>query len=426
MIRKPKDNEYKLIKCGKLFNGIQEALLENMEILVQGEKIKAVGKDLQHPQDAEIIDLSDCTVTPGMIDAHTHLTFYEWSNRKYETVFNSPVYKSMAVLYNAERALRRGFTTLRHMGGNSDDGYGALDAKRSINEGYFAGSRLCVLPYVQCTVGSHGDSSQQAMKNPALAGYLCSTYPAMGSGVDFFRNSVREQVKLGADFVKLMSAGGFSTPNDSPDDEQMSDEEMQVIIETAHKLYKKCTAHVYAAPSMIKLANMGIDELQHCSLMTEESLELLEKKNIPIVPTFSPYEEIIHLDEAKLAQKDAAFQAKMRQYEARLRRGRELIVNSNLKLGYGSDLVTVYRSYHGAVEYSSMMNSGVPAFRILKAATSVNAELLEMDDIGSIREGKLADIAAWRRDLLHDPDALKECAFVMKGGVVFETEPFED
>src|SRR5450830_1851288 len=123
-----------LIKCGKLYDGIMDDLQENIEILVEGNLIKAVGKHLSYSADTKILDLSETTVTPGIIDAHTHLTFFEWSNRKYETVFNSPIYKSMAVVHNAGKALRRGFTTLRHMGGNSDDGYGAIDAKRVINQ----------------------------------------------------------------------------------------------------------------------------------------------------------------------------------------------------------------------------------------------------------------------------------------------------
>lgn len=415
-----------VIRCGKLYDGILDELQPDMEILVENDRIMEVGRSVARPEGCEEIDLSDATVTPGMIDAHVHLTFFEWSKRKYETVFNSPGYKGMAVLYNAERALRRGFTALRHMGGNSDDGYGALDAKHLINAGYFHGSRLVVLPYVQCTTGSHGDSSQQARMNPALARFLCSSYPAMGSGADFFRDSVREQVKYGADFVKLMSAGGFSTPNDSPDDEQMTEDEMRAVIDTAHSLFKKCTAHVYAAPSIIKLANLGIDELQHCSLITEEAARLLEVKHIPVVPTFAPFEEIIHPDEEKLKLKDPSFVAKLRSYLPRLTAGREVIINSKIKLGFGSDIVNVHRSYEGAYEYEAWMNSGMNPFRILRAATATNAELLQMEDqIGTLEPGKKADIAAWKRDLLTDPKALLDCYFVMKDGRVYETEKIE-
>lgn len=415
-----------LIKCGKLYDGIMDDLQENIEILVEGNLIKAVGKNLSYSADTKILDLSETTVTPGIIDAHTHLTFFEWSNRKYETVFNSPIYKSMAVVHNAGKALRRGFTTLRHMGGNSDDGYGAIDAKRVINQGYFEGSRLVVLPYVQCTAGSHGDSSQQAAANPALSKYLCNTYPAMGSGPDFFRNSVRESVKYGADFVKIMSAGGFSTPNDSPDDEQMSDEEMIAVIETAHKLYKKCCAHVYATPSIIKLVNMGIDELEHCSMITEEAARLMEEKSVSLIPTFCPYDEIVRLNEENLSKKPLEFQQKLRFYAPRLIAGREIIINSKIKLGYGSDLVSVHRSYEGGYEYESWMLSGIDPFRILRAATATNAEILGLaDKTGTIEPGKYADISAWNRDLMTDPKALLDCAFVMKDGKIYETETIE-
>lgn len=206
----------------------------------------------------------------------------------------------------------------------------------------------------------------------------------------------------------------------------MSDEEMKAIIDTAHSLYKKVTAHVYAAPSIIKMAHMGIDELQHCSLITEEAARLLEEKNIPIVPTFCPYDEIIRMDEENLRKKDAKFQEKLRFYAPRLIAGRETIINSTIKLGFGSDLVTVHRSYEGAYEYESWMLSGMDPFRILRAATATNAELLEISDIvGTIQPGKLADLAAWKHDLLTDPRAFLDCAFVMKDGKVYETEKIE-
>ncbi len=422
-----KGTNYKLIKCGKLFDGIHDELFENVEILINKDKIEAVGKELAHPEDVEIIDLSDATVTPGMIDSHTHLQVFDWYHAKDERLFQNQASHNMAVLYNAERALRRGFTALRHMGSKTFDNYAALEAKRAINAGYFPGSRLCVLPYTMVTTGSHGDLSQSAYQNPALAKFLCSDFPTMGNSPDFFRGAVREQVKYGADFVKIMSGGGFSTPNDTPDDEQMSDEEMRAVIETAHQVHKKCTAHVYTAKSIIKLCEMGIDELQHCHLMDEEALEALYKYNVPIVPTLSPFEEIYNANEETMAQKAPSFQRKMRLYGERMLKGREMVAKSHLTLGYGSDLVTVYQPYQGGVEYRNMMEAGIEPFRILKAATSVNAKLMEMDDIiGSIEPGKLADIAAWKRDLLTDPNALLDCAFVMKDGKVFETEPFDE
>ena len=418
--------EYKLIKCGKLYDGITDEFQENMEILIKGKLIEEVGKDLKAQSDCELIDLSDATVTPGMIDAHVHMTVFDWRNAKNETLFNTPVYKSMAALYNAERFLRRGFTTVRHMGGKDYDGYGVLDAKRVINEGYFPGSRLWVMPYVQCTVGSHGDSSQVVDANPHLAEFLGSSFPTMGSGADFFHNSVREQVKYGADFVKMMANGGFSTPYTTPDTETMTSEEMQAVIEAAHALNKKVTAHVYAPHTIIKLANMGIDCLEHCSLITEEAAAVVEKEDVYIVPTFAPFEEIIRWNEENLSKKDPEFQAKLRVLAPRLVAGRDIIVNSKIKLGFGSDIVAVHECYESAYEYESWMLSGMNPFRALRAATATNADILQMaDKIGTIEAGKLADIAAWRRDLLTDPKALFDCAFVMKDGKVYETEAVE-
>lgn len=415
----------KLIKCGKMYDGIHDELQDNMEILIEGNRIAGVGKNLNCPTDTEIIDLTNTTVTPGLIDAHVHLQHFDWRERPKEIVYGSPSWKAMAFLYNARKGLRRGFTTMRHVGSATFDDYGGISAKRLINLGYFEGARLVVLPYYHCAVGSHGDHSQLIASNPPLSKAYAAMSPTQGSGVDFFRNSVREQVKYGADFIKIMATGGFSTPNDTPDDQQLSDEEMQAIIETAHQLNKKVTAHVYGADLMKKLILMGIDGMEHGSLITEEVARMMEERNVYLVPTFCPYDEIIRLDEENLAKKTPEFQAKLREYAERLIAGRKTIVNSKIKLGYGTDFVSVHNSYDCGYEYSSWMLSGMDPFRALKAATSVNAEILEMPDIGKIEVGKLADIAAWERDLLTDDKALLDCAFVMKDGVVYPTEKTE-
>ena len=414
-----------LIRCGKLYDGIKDVLQKDMEILIRGNKIEDVGKNVAFPQGTEEIDLSDSTVTPGLIDAHVHLQHFDWRKRQEETIFGSPSWKAMAFLFNARKALYRGFTSLRHTGSSTFDDYGGLSAKKLIDLGYFEGSRLVVLPYYHAAVGSHGDDSQLLASNPPLSRAFYEMFPCQGSGVDFFRDSVREQIKYGADFIKIMATGGFSTPNDSPDDQQLSDEEMQAIIDTAHQLNKPVTAHVYGAHLMKKLIEMGIDGIEHGALINEEVAELMEKKDVYLVPTFCPYDEIIRLDEEKLAQKPKEFQEKLKQYADRLKAGREVIVKSNIKLGYGSDFVAVHNPYDGGYEYSFWILSGMDPFRALKAATSTNAEILGRDDIGKIEAGKLADIAAWKRDLLNDHRALLDCAFVMKDGVVYPTEKVE-
>jgi imidazolonepropionase-like amidohydrolase len=135
----------------------------------------------------------------------------------------------------------------------------------------------------------------------------------------------------------------------------------------------------------------------------------------------SCYEEVITLDEENLAKKTPEYQAKLRKYSEVLQESRKTIVNSKIKLGYGTDFIVVYQNYESWREYATMLKSGIDPFRALKAATSVNAEILNQPDLGVLAVGKLADIAAWKRDLLNDPEALSECAFVMKDGKIYNT-----
>lgn len=418
------EKDYKLIKCGKLYDGIHDNLQENMEVLVEGNRIACVGQKIKTPEGCTVIDLLDATVTPGLMDAHTHIGGFRPLERNNEILHNGPAYKGMAIVFNAERALHRGFTTIRHMGSVAFDSYAALDAKRAINEGFFDAARLVVMPYVQCTPGSHGDVSQILRNNTDFCEHMYGQFPTCGTGKDFFVDSVRKQIKYGADLVKLMPGGGFATPNDLPDSLYFTDEEMRAVIDTAHSLGKKTTAHVYADNAIKKLLEFGLDEFQHCSLMSDDVLEEMEKKGVPLVPTFTPFEPVVHPKDGKPLP---YYAEKMVRYRERLEKVRTSIVKSGLTLGFGADAASPTFGYHGAFEYEAMFRSGIEPFRILKAATSVNAKLLEVDDrLGTIEAGKLADMAGWRRDLLTDPNALKECAFVMKEGKIFEGESVID
>lgn len=411
-----------LLLCGKLFDGVHEELQPNMEILVSGDRIAMVGRELPRTEECEVVDLSDKTVTPGMIDAHVHADAFDNDKMFMETIFASSTYRALGTLHTVQHALRRGFTAIRVPGTIESFDYGIADVARSIERGYFSGSRLVYSFGALGTPGGHTDLSQRLCQNPMLAELYSGRMQCMGNGVDFFRGAVRQQVKYGAHFIKIMASGGFASPNDGPEDKQLSDEEFRAIIETAHQLGKPCTAHVYAPYVMRCLLDMGIDGMEHGSLMDEETAELFEKSGTYLVPTFLPYEEIVHPDEEKLAKKEPVFQRKLRLYQERLQKGREIIRKSNIRLGYGTDLVAVYQPYENGQEYACWLRSGMDPFRALKAATSVNAEILGLKDVGVLQEGKLADIAAWNRDLLTDEKALLDCAFVMKDGVRYETE----
>ncbi|MBQ2058523.1 MAG: amidohydrolase family protein [Firmicutes bacterium] len=420
-------SDLKYIVCGKFYDGIHDELREGMKILVDGKRIAEIGPKLERPESAELIDLSDATVAPGMIDAHTHMDYFDWHTIREEVYMSSEEMKALAIARCAEKALRRGFTSVRHMGSIASHGYGVHDVKRAIDAGLYKGARIKAAALSLCSPGSHGDQSQGIYRNYELSGVLQHMKPVLGSGKDFFINAVREEIKYGADFIKIMATGGFFTPNDTPLQKQLNDEELKAIIDTAHELGSTATAHVYSPEMMKSMLNMGIDGMEHGSLMDDETAELYEKKGAYLVPTFCPYDEAVHYDPEKLKDKQPEFRAKLELYKDALIAGREAIRRSNIMLGYGTDFVANHQNYDSGWEYAAWMKSGMGGFRALKAATSTNAKILHIEhETGTLEKGKLADISGWKRDLLSDPAALLDCAFVMKEGVSYETEISED
>lgn len=417
------NSRYKVITCGKLYDGKTEEWKMGWKILVEDHMIREVGPVVNEPENAQQIDLSDCQVTPGLIDAHMHMDYFDWHTVREEVYAQTEEAKTLAIARCARKTLRRGFTTVRHTGGITSNGYGVLDAKRAIENGYMEGSRIVAAPMFLCTAGSHGDLSQGFARNPEISDMLQKLRPTLGSGKDFFANAVREQSKYGSDFLKIMATGGFFTPYDNPMQQQLSDEELQAIIQTAKEMGKTVTAHVYTNELMQKLIRFGIDGMEHGSLMNEETAELFEEKDIYLVPTFCPYEEAVHYDPEKIKEKQPEFRRKLELYKDMLQAGREVICKSNIRLGYGTDFVANHQNYESGYEFEAWMNSGMSPFAALKAATKTNAGILQMEDqIGTIEPGKLADISAWKRDIMTDKKALLDCAFVMKNGEVYPVE----
>ena len=157
---------------------------------------------------------------------------------------------------------------------------------------------------------------------------------SLGAGKDFFVNAVREEIKYGADFIKIMATGGFFTPYDNPSQQQMNDEELKAIMDTAHEWGKTVTAHVYSVDHMQKLIKFGIDGMEHCSLMDEETAQMIIDNDVYVVPTFCPYEEAVHYDPVMIQTKQEEYRIKLEYYKDALQAGREVIKNCKCKLGY--------------------------------------------------------------------------------------------
>ena len=411
------------LKCGRLFDGAEERFKENIGIVVEDGKISKIGEGIACPAGAKVVDLTNKTVTPGLIDAHVHFDFigiHAFDTYGYKT---SDAAKVLNLIYCANKSLLGGFTTVRVVG-TSINGYGAVDAKNAVNEHKFAASRLVVAPHFLGASGGHCDMSAVLRPDPELSNDMEHRYPTVGSGADFFRDTTRKEIKYGADVVKIIATGGFASPYDDPCDCQLADSELQAIIDTANMLGKPTTGHAYAAPLIKKLVGMGISGIEHGSLIDEEACDMMQEKGAYLVCTFQPYEEAVHMDEEKLARKSPHFIRKLMKYGDQLRKSRQLVVSKILEgkmtIGYGTDMVSVYDNYECWREYSTWQRSGIPALRILRAATSVNAKILGYDDLGVLAPGKTADIVAWSGDFDNDPEVISKCDFVMKDGIVYK------
>lgn len=416
-------NYKKFIVCGKFFDGINQVLLDDVKILVEGEYIATVGKDLECPEDAIVVDLSNLTVTPGLIDSHVHFDFVGPNALGTYALTDSDEMKTLNTVYCAMKSLEGGFTTIRTIG-SAFMGFGQMDAKRAIDRGMFPASRLIVAPHALNISGGHWDFSQYTTTNPYLSEIMEKACVAVGNGVDACKTMVRKQFKYGADFIKIMAAGGFGSPNDSPVNPQFDDDEIRAIVETTNSFGSYVAAHAYTAEAIEKLIKLGVHEIEHGALLKQSTAKLMEERGTTLICTLSPYEEVIHNDEEKLALKSKFFRDKLKLYGEQLIESRKIIIDMIMKervpVGYGSDIVAVYNNYDCWVEFKSWRNNDIPALRVLKAATSDNAKIIRRSDLGALLPGKIADIAAWSRDIMEDPEAISVCDFVMKEGKIYK------
>lgn len=407
-----------LIKCGELYDGVHDEFQKNKEILVEDNKILEVGENLKVDGECEIIDLSDQTVTPGLIDNHVHID-YPAGLKIEELAYVSNSATTLHTLVNLQKTLLGGFTTIRGMNSVGRD-RGIFEVKKQQDKGYFKNTSRLVPARVMGTEGGHADASGELVYNEEIAEAFKSD--AVGSGSEFFRQLVRNDIKYGAGFIKFMYSGGFFTQLDGPEDCQMSDEEVQSIINTTHDLNRTCTAHCYGDKLVNKLLDFGIDGVEHGALITEETARRFEETDTYLVPTFLPFSNIIYMNEESLNTLSPAMIKKLTMYKEQLTKSRKVILNSKIRLGYGSDIVGTMPITDTWREYSSWIESGAEPLRILKAATFENARILgKLDEIGTIEPGKIADIAGFKGDL-NQQEGIKNCGFVMKEGTVYKNE----
>ncbi|MBQ5813706.1 MAG: amidohydrolase family protein [Clostridia bacterium] len=398
------------IKCGKLFNSNDGTVQENMLVLIDGKKITdVIPCPEQLPQDHEIIDLSDSFVMPGLIDAHVHLG---------STGHNDPYSASQALLgdavvqalENARINLMAGFTTVRDCGSK---GFTNVSVRNAIAQGKFPGSRIFASGGGISSTGGHADDHfSPYLKNTLGIGPCDGPYEA--------RKAARYNLKYGADFIKVMATGGVMSLGTTVGSQQLTQDEMNAICEIARMYGVHTAAHAHGTEGIKAAARAGITSIEHGMMLDDEAIELFLEHGTYHTPTIIAAERIIVCGEKMGLQTWMIDKAKQvyEHHEWGVREGMRL----GVKHTFGTDAGTP-SNFHGkqAYEFELMTKFGFTPAQTLIAATKTNAELLSSyDKFGSVEAGKLADIVAFKKDPLEDITVMKECAFVMKEGVVYK------
>lgn len=407
-----------VLKAARMFDGKSNALTTPGVVVVTDGKIAGVGSSAKIPENAQVIDLGDATMLPGFIDAHTHLTmmYREDYARAALDELRKPIPEmALDASVNARVTLMAGFTTVRDVGSRD-----YLDAglRNAISRGVVPGPRMLVSVHAIGATGGHCDET--GYREGALGK---ETGPEVGvvNGADEARRAVRLAHKYGATVIKTCATGGVLSLADAVDAPQLTQAELDALVDEAHALRLKTAAHAHGAEGAKRAIRAGIDSIEHGSFLDDEALELMKQKGTFYVPTLMAAEGLaeqiqkgVAIPPAILPKAQAAIAAIHQTFQKALAKG--------IKIGLGTD-AAVYPHGRNAEEFHQMVDLGMKPIDALKAGTSNDAELLGLSkSIGTLEAGKLADIVAVPADPVQNIRQTEHVFFVMKEGVVYKNE----
>lgn len=403
------------IRCGKLIDVKAGEIVPNAVIIINGEAITAVGSNIDIPKDAQVIDLSNATVLPGLIDSHTHLL----SNLNGAIGGDDPnMILTVAALGNSRRvllgaamgreALEAGFTTVRDLGNSGLNGDVAL--RDAIKAGWVVGPRIVASTRALSAAGGQfGTVAAEAQK------IIDQEYVVI-SGVEEARKAVRQAFYDGADCIKVIVNTGPRV---------VSLEEMKVIVEEAHRVGNKVAAHAIGDLATRISAEAGVNSIEHAYTIPDDVLKMMAEKKIYLVPTDYPDEFYINMRNRTPEELEQA-RARVKSFTKGSRDRLARAVKFGVPIAAGSDEYYNFpgktRGQAALLMFRAYTESGMTPLAIIRSATINGADLLDRKRIGSIEKGNLADIIATEGDPLQDITILEHVKFVMKSGKVVKNE----
>ncbi|HWM26612.1 MAG TPA: amidohydrolase family protein [Chthoniobacterales bacterium] len=399
-----------VLKAARLFDGKAKALITNGVVIVQGATITDAGSNLPIPKGAQIIDLGDATLSPGFMDAHTHLTF-DFSGNYQGTVLRElqeeSAKKAYAAIPNARVTIEAGFTTVRDVGGGHFVDVALRDA---IANGTVVGPRMLVATKGVGATGGHFDDANGFRDN--LFGRQSDFTDGIADGPAAIRRTVRYVVKNGADVIKAAVSGGVLSMADEVDTPQFTPEEVAALADEAHRLRKKLAVHCHGDQAAKEAIAAGVDSIEHGSFMKPDTLTLMKTKGTYLVATLMATEWIM----GKLDQYPPPLQAKAKAAAAARTEMFRNAVRLGVKIAFGTD-AAVFPHGQNAKEFALMTGLGMEPIEALRSATSVTADLFGISQkVGTLEKGKLADIIAIPGDPTTDITTTERVSFVMKEG----------
>jgi imidazolonepropionase-like amidohydrolase len=399
------------VRAGHLIDGKNDRVLDNAMIVIEGDTIVSVAAGGNAPAGVEVLDLSQYTVLPGFIDAHTHVLLNgDITAEDYDVQLlkQSIPYRAILGARNARIALEHGFTTIRDL---ETEGamYADVDVKMAIANGGVPGPRMQVATRAMAPTGMYpllGYSWE--LKMPTGVEYV--------DGADGARKAVREQVMYGADWVKYYSDRKYHFEADGVLHSMVNftEEEAKAIVDEAHRLGKPVAAHAIGSDGIAAALHAGVDSIEHGDGLTDALIDEIAKKGVYWVPTVTVG--------AYVAPGRGGNWTKMVDAE---RTAFQKALKKNVKIVFGTDAGGFdWKEVNQAKEFEYYVQYGMTPMQAIKSATSMGAELLGWKDkMGTVEAGKWADLVAVSGDPLKDITELSRVKFVMKGGMVYKTEP---